>query len=304
MPEVIGIDLATKKHRGNIAAVLMEAKQNAENYLGETVTQAVAAVPVYFTYTQRQAVRDIAALTGLKILRIVNAPVAACLGYDVHRTEEVNILVCSSDGESFEAALLDVDGGVFEVLAVAGDSKADANRVIELTQQVLEDAGLNAGDIDKILLVGETEEMSAFEFTLTEIFGQKPVKADNPGKCTAKGAAILAGIMKGKYKNLVLVDVMPSALGVETAGGVMTTIIKRNTAMPALETKILRLTANEQSQFEISVFQGESYSAKNNAHIGKFILDGITAEPESVNNIEVTFTLDTGGVLSVSARQH
>ena len=369
------------------AMILQKLKHDAEEYLGEKVTQAVITVPAYFTDAQRQATKDAGTIAGLEVLRIINEPTAACLAYGENRKEEHKILVFDLGGGTFDVSILDVGEGVFEVLATAGDNRLGGddwdNRIVEWlasefkkaegvdlrndgmamqrlreaaekakielsnmtettislpfitatqtgpkhlemkltrakfeemtadlldrtvvpTKRALEDSGLSANDVDKILLVGGSTRMPMVQKKIVDLLGKQPTKGINPDECVAAGAAIQGSILAGEHKgNIVLVDVTPLSLGIETLGGVFTKIIERNRAIPAKESQTFTTAAGNQPQVEIAVFQGERPMAQDNVKLGQFVLDGIAPAPRGIPQIEVTFNIDTNGILNVSAK--
>ena len=368
------------------AMILQKLKRDAEDYLGETITQAVITVPAYFTDAQRQATKDAGTIAGLEVLRIINEPTAACLAYGENRKEEHKILVFDLGGGTFDVSILDVGEGVFEVLATAGDNRLGGddwdNRIVEWivsefkksdgidlkadsmamqrlreaaekakielsnmtettislpfitanqsgpkhlemkltrakfeemtadlldrtvvpTKRALSDSGLSASEVDKILLVGGSTRMPMVQKKIVSLLGKEPTKGINPDECVAAGAAIQGAILKGDHKDIVLVDVTPLSLGLETLGGVFTKIIERNTAIPAQQSQIFTTAANNQPQVEIMIYQGERPMAADNVKLGQFVLDGIAPAPRGVPQIEVTFNIDTNGILNVSAK--
>ena len=368
------------------AMILQKLKRDAEDYLGEPVTQAVITVPAYFTDAQRQATKDAGTIAGLEVLRIINEPTAACLAYGENKKDEHKILVFDLGGGTFDVSILDVGEGVFEVLATAGDNRLGGddwdNRIVEWivegfkksegidlkndsmamqrlreaaekakielsnmtettislpfitanqtgpkhlemkltrakfeemtadlldrtikpTQRALSDSGLSASEINKILLVGGSTRMPMVQKKIVDLLGKEPTKGINPDECVAAGAAIQGAILKGDHKDIVLVDVTPLTLGIETLGGVMTKMIERNTAIPAQASQIFTTAANNQPQVEIAVFQGERPMAQDNVKLGQFTLDGIAPAPRGIPQIEVTFNIDTNGILNVSAK--
>ena len=368
------------------AMILQKLKRDAEDYLGEPVTQAVITVPAYFTDAQRQATKDAGTIAGLEVLRIINEPTAACLAYGENKKEEHKILVFDLGGGTFDVSILDVGEGVFEVLATAGDNRLGGddwdNRIVEWivdgfkksegidlrndgmamqrlreaaekakielsnmtettislpfitanqtgpkhlemkltrakfeemtadlldrtvkpTQRALSDSGLSAGDVDKILLVGGSTRMPMVQKKIVDLLGKEPTKGINPDECVAAGAAIQGAILKGDHKDIVLVDVTPLTLGIETLGGVMTKMIERNTAIPAHASQIFTTAADNQPQVEIMVFQGERPMAQDNVKLGQFTLDGIAPAPRGIPQIEVSFDIDTNGIVNVKAK--
>ena len=366
--------------------ILQKLKRDAEDYLGEPVTQAVITVPAYFTDAQRQATKDAGAIAGLEVLRIINEPTAASLAYGENKEGEHKILVFDLGGGTFDVSILDVGEGVFEVLATAGDNRlggddwdmrivewiitefkknegidlkndrmavqrlreaaekakvelsampettislpfitANASgpkhlemslsrarfeemtsdlleRTVKPARQAITDSGLRVEEIDKVLLVGGSTRMPVVQKKIKEILGKDPTKGINPDECVAAGAAIQGSILGGDHKNIVLVDVTPLSLGLETLGGVFTKIIEKNTAIPVSRSQVFTTAANSQTQVEISVLQGERAMAADNVKLGKFILDGIPSAPRGIPQIEVTFNMDVNGILNVVAK--
>ena len=382
------VDIDGKKYSPQeiSAMILQKLKRDAEDYLGEPVTQAVITVPAYFTDAQRQATKDAGTIAGLEVLRIINEPTAACLAYGENKKEEPKILVFDLGGGTFDVSILDVGEGVFEVLATAGDNRLGGddwdNRIVDWmtaefkksegidlkndrmamqrlreaaekakvelssmtettislpfitanqsgpkhlemkltrakfeemtadlmdrtitpTKRALEDSGLKAGEIDKVLLVGGSTRMPMVQKKILELMGKEPTKGINPDECVAAGAAIQGAILKGDHKDIVLVDVTPLSLGLETLGGVFTKVIERNTAIPVSKSQVFTTAANNQTQVEILVLQGERSMAADNVKLGQFVLDGIPPAPRGIPQIEVTFNIDVNGILNVSAK--
>ena len=366
--------------------ILQKLKRDAEDYLGEPVTQAVITVPAYFTDAQRQATKDAGSIAGLEVLRIINEPTAASLAYGENKEGEHKIFVFDLGGGTFDVSILDVGEGVFEVLATAGDNRlggddwdmrivdwiitefkknegidlrndrmavqrlreaaekakvelssmpettislpfitANASgpkhleinlsrarfeemtndlleRTVKPARQAIADSGLRVEEIDKVLLVGGSTRMPIVQKKIKEILGKDPTKGINPDECVAAGAAIQGAILGGDHKNIVLVDVTPLSLGLETLGGVFKKIIEKNTAIPVSRSQVFTTAANSQTQVEISVLQGERAMAADNVKLGKFILDGIPSAPRGVPQIEVTFNMDVNGILNVVAK--
>ncbi len=382
------VDIDGKKYSPQeiSAMILQKLKRDAEDYLGEPVTQAVITVPAYFTDAQRQATKDAGTIAGLEVLRIINEPTAACLAYGENKKEEHKILVFDLGGGTFDVSILDVGEGVFEVLATAGDNRLGGDdwdnrivdwmtaefkksegidlkndrmamqrlreaaekakvelssmtettislpfitanqsgpkhlemkltrakfeemtadlmdRTINPTKRALEDSGLKASEVDKILLVGGSTRMPMVQKKIVELLGKEPTKGINPDECVAAGAAIQGAILKGDHKDIVLVDVTPLSLGLETLGGVFTKVIERNTAIPVSKSQVFTTAANNQTQVEILVLQGERSMAADNVKLGQFVLDGIPPAPRGIPQIEVTFNIDVNGILNVSAK--
>ncbi|MGC9371917.1 MAG: molecular chaperone DnaK [Thermovirgaceae bacterium] len=369
------------------AMILQKLRRDAEEYLGEKVTQAVITVPAYFTDAQRQATKDAGKIAGLEVLRIINEPTAASLAYGVDKAGEHKILVYDLGGGTFDVSILDVgvEDGVIEVLATSGDNhlggddwdqriidwmvrefkksegvdllkdkmalqrlkeaaekakvelssmsetsislpfiSADANgpkhlemtltrarfeemtrdlleKVVAPTKRAIEDSGLSRDEIGKVLLVGGATRMPMVQKKIVELLGKEPTKGINPDECVAVGAAIQGAILAGDHKDIILVDVTPLSLGIETLGGVFTKIIERNSAIPVSRSQVFSTAADNQSQVEIHVLQGERPMAADNVSLGRFILDGIPPAPRGIPQIEVTFDIDVNGILNVTA---
>lgn len=370
------------------AMILQKLKQDAENYLGEAVTQAVITVPAYFSDAQRQATKDAGTIAGLEVLRIINEPTAAALAYGLDKQEQDQcVLVFDLGGGTFDVSILQLGDGVFEVKATSGNNQlggddfdacivdwlnevfqqqegidlagdkmalqrlreaaekakielsgtlstsvnlpfitADetgpkhlttelsrakfeelSSRLIRSTiepmEQALKDANLTTADIDRILLVGGSTRIPAVQDALKKFFNGKPVdRSVNPDEAVALGAAIQAGVLGGEVKNLLLLDVTPLSLGIETLGEVFTRIIDRNTTIPSSKTQVFSTATDGQTSVEIHVLQGERAMAKDNKSLGKFQLTGIPPAPRGVPQIEVAFEIDANGILKVSAR--
>ncbi|MDW7644732.1 MAG: molecular chaperone DnaK [Desulfuromonadales bacterium] len=368
------------------AMVLQKMKQTAEDYLGETVTEAVITVPAYFDDSQRQATKDAGKIAGLNVLRIINEPTAAALAYGLDKKKEEKIAVFDLGGGTFDISILELGDGVFEVKSTNGDTflggedfdqriidyiadefkkdqgidlrgdkmalqrlKEGAEKAkIELSSSMetdinlpfitadqsgpkhlnlkltraklesicadlldklvnpckvaLKDAGLSASEIDEVILVGGMTRMPAVQKKVQDIFGKTPSKGVNPDEVVAIGAAIQGGVLKGDVKDVLLLDVTPLSLGIETLGGVMTKLIEKNTTIPCKKSQIFSTAADNQPAVSVHVLQGEREMASDNKTIGRFELVGIPAAPRGVPQIEVTFDLDANGILHVSAK--
>ncbi len=368
------------------AMVLQKMKQTAEDYLGETVTDAVVTVPAYFNDSQRQATKDAGKIAGLNVLRIINEPTAASLAYGMEKKGEEKIAVFDLGGGTFDISILELGDGVFEVKSTNGDTflggedfdqriidyvadefkkdqgidlrsdkmalqrlkeacekakcelstsmETDINlpfitadqsgpkhlnikltraklesicgellqKLVEPCRIALKDAGLSASDIDEVLLVGGMTRMPAVQNKVKEIFGKNPNKGVNPDEVVAIGAAIQGGVLKGEVKDVLLLDVTPLSLGIETLGAVMTKLIEKNTTIPCKKSQIFSTAADNQPAVSVHVLQGEREMAAGNKTIGRFELVGIPPAPRGVPQIEVTFDIDANGILHVAAK--
>lgn len=368
------------------AMILQKIKADAEAFLGEPVTDAVITVPAYFTDAQRQATKDAGKIAGLNVHRIINEPTAAAVAYGVNKEEDKKIMVYDLGGGTFDVSILDINGGVIEVKATAGNNRlggddfdkcivdylvnefkkneridltkdqtamqrikeAAENAKIELSnvasvninlpfiasgstgpkhmdvmltrakfneltahlvqatmgpvRQAMSDAGVNVTDIGKVLMVGGSSRIPAVQEAVKALTGKAPFKGINPDECVAMGAAIQAGVLDGVVSGLLLLDVTPLSLGIETEGGVFSKIIDRNTTIPIKQSQIFSTAANFQTSVEVNVLQGEREMAKYNKSLGKFRLSGIRRAMRGVPQIEVTFSIDANGIVNVSAK--
>ena len=273
------------------AMILQKLKKDAEEYLGTSITEAVITCPAYFTDAQRQATKDAGTIAGLNVLRIINEPTAACLAYGVNIEKNDNkIMVYDLGGGTFDVSILDVGDGVFEVLSTAGDNRLGGddwdNRIVEWL----------AAEFKK------SDGMPMVQALVKELMGKEPTKGINPDECVAMGAAIQGAILSGEQQGIVLVDVTPLSLGLETLGGVFTKIIDKNTAIPVSKSQVFTTAADNQPQVEIHVLQGERAMASDNVSLGRFFLDGIKPAPRGIPQIEVTFDIDANGIVNVTAK--
>ena len=368
------------------AMILQKLKADAEAYLGQTVTEAVITVPAYFTDAQRQATKDAGRIAGLDVKRIINEPTAAAVAYGVDKEQAQKVMVYDLGGGTFDVSILDIDDGVIEVLATAGNNRlggddfdkcvmdwmaaefkkdtgidltgdkvamqrlkeaaekakielsgvtstninlpyitADATgpkhldltltrakfdqltaNLVEATsgpvKQAMSDAGLSSSDISKVLMVGGSSRIPAVQEMVKKLTGKEGFKGINPDECVAMGAALQGGVFTGDVKGLLLLDVTPLSLGIETMGGVMTKLIERNTTIPAKKSQVFTTAADNQTSVEVHVLQGEREMAQYNKTLGRFNLDGIAPARRGVPQIEVTFDIDANGIVNVSAK--
>ena len=370
------------------AMILQKLKGDAENYLGEKVTEAVITVPAYFNDAQRQATKDAGKIAGLDVKRIINEPTAAALAYGLDNEEEQKIMVYDLGGGTFDVSVIEIGDGVIEVLATAGNNRLGGDdfdqkivdwmisefkskegvdlsgdkmamqrlkeaaekakkelsaatttninlpfitatadgpkhfdmdltrakfdelthdlveKTAEPVQRALSDAGLTAGDLSKVLLVGGSTRIPAVQDKVKALTGHEPSKSLNPDECVAIGAAIQGGKLAGDAGagDILLLDVTPLSLSIETMGGIATRLIERNTTIPTKKSQIFSTAADNQTAVDINVVQGERQFAKDNKSLGQFRLDGIPPARRGVPQIEVTFDIDANGIVNVSAK--
>jgi len=368
------------------AKVLQKLKKSAENYLGETITEAVITVPAYFNDSQRQATKDAGKIAGLEVRRIINEPTAAALAYGLDKQKDQTIAVFDFGGGTFDISVLDVGEKVVEVISTNGDTHlggdnidqriieylisefkkdqgidisndkmvlqrlkeasekakielsstmetdinlpfltADASgpkhmniklsrakfetmvqdildKTLDPCRKALADAKKKPSDIDEVVLVGGSTRIPRVQEMVKQFFEREPNRSVNPDEVVAVGAAIQGGVLAGEVKDILLLDVTPLSLGIETLGGVCTRLIERNTTIPTRKSEVFSTAADGQTSVEIHVLQGEREMARDNRTLGRFHLEGIPPAPRGVPQIEVTFDIDANGILNVSAK--
>lgn len=298
------------------AFVLMKMKETAENYLGHTAKNAVITVPAYFNDSQRQATKDAGQISGLNVLRVINEPTAAALAYGLDKSEDKVIAVYDLGGGTFDISILEIQKGVFEVKSTNGDTflggeDFDQALLRHIVKEFKRETGVDlTKDNMALQRVREAAEKAKCELsssvqvqqTVQDLFGRAPSKAVNPDEAVAIGAAIQGGVLAGDVTDVLLLDVTPLSLGIETLGGVFTKLINRNTTIPTKKSQVFSTAADGQTQVEIKVCQGEREMAGDNKLLGQFTLIGIPPAPRGVPQIEVTFDIDANGIVHVSAK--
>src|SRR6202051_2897748 len=313
------------------ALVLRTLAEDASKFLGERVTEAVITVPAYFNDAQRQATKDAGRIAGLEVLRIINEPTAAALAYGLDKKGSETVLVYDLGGGTFDVSILDIGDGVVEVRATAGDTHLGGDdfdrRVVDyLADEFKRDNGIDlrndpqalqrlfeAAEKAKVELSSVTQTTISLPFVTADASGPKHLHTTlmrsnleemtvNRDEVVAVGAAVQAAVIKGELKDVVLLDVTPLSLGIETLGGMMTKVIERNTTIPARRTETFSTAEDNQSAVDVVVLQGERERAADNRVLGRFRLEGIRPAPRGAPQVEVTFDIDANGILHVSAR--
>src|SRR5205809_30326 len=281
------------------ALILRKLKEAAEAYLGEKVTQAVITVPAYFNDSQRQATKDAGKIAGLEVLRIINEPTAAALAYGMDKKKDETIAVYDLGGGTFDISVLEIGEGVFEVKATNGDTHLGGD---DFDQRVMDWIAEEFKKEHGIDLRKDRMALQRLKEAVKSLVGREPHKGVNPDEVVAVGAAVQAAVLTGEVKDLLLLDVTPLSLGIETLGGVMTPLISRNTTIPTKKSEVFTTAADSQTSVEVHVLQGERPMARDNRTLGKFHLIGIPPAPRGVPQVEVTFDIDANGILNVSAK--
>src|SRR5258707_1351331 len=285
-------------------------KQTAEDYLGEDVTEAVITVPAYFNDSQRQATKDAGRIAGLEVKRIINEPTAAALAFGLDKKEgDRKIAVYDLGGGTFDILIIEIAEVEAEHQGIKGTRAKFESLVEDLIEKTVEpcrialkDAGLKVSDIEDVILVGGMTRMPKVQETVKDFFGKEPRKDVNPDEAVAVGAGIQGGVLKGDVKDVLLLDVTPLSLGIETLGGVFTKLIQKNTTIPTKAQQVFSTADDNQSAVTIHVLQGERDVASGNKSLGQFNLEGIPPAPRGMPQIEVTFDIDANGILHVSAK--